>query len=379
MISDEVFTDKILAVDDVPDNLILLQTILEVEGYGLDIVGDGATALQQIAESPPDLILLDVMMPLMDGFEVTRRIRNHPTLPYIPILLLTAHTDASVVEGLDAGADDFIRKPFDQDELMARVRSLLRLKHSLDAQNAMARAREDFVSRLTHDLRTPLVASDRMLTLFKQEIFCPISPEMQQAISAMIRSNQNLLGMVNTLLEVSRFEAGHKNMNFETCNMVEIIREIVQELNPLAEEKEIYVKIDTSKLAKDHENEVLVRGDRIELRRVIANLLGNAIKFTDAGSITIRMDETLSSQTGQALVKIEVEDSGYGIASEDLPQLFERFRQGKNKRAGSGLGLHLSHRIVETHGGTIEVSSELGKGSVFTVYLPKDEGVGSRE
>jgi two-component system, sensor histidine kinase and response regulator len=370
---DEVFTDKILAVDDVPDNLILLQTILEVEGYGIDIVGDGATALEQIAESPPDLILLDVMMPLMDGFEVTRRIRNHPTLPYIPILLLTAHTDASVVEGLDAGADDFIRKPFDQDELMARVRSLLRLKHSLDAQSAMARAREDFVSRLTHDLRTPLVASDRMLTLFKQEVFCPISPEMQQAISAMIRSNQNLLGMVNTLLEVSRFEAGQKNMNFETCNMVEIIREITQELSPLAEEKEIFVKIDTSKLDDASENAGFVRGDRMELRRVIANLLGNAIKFTDAGNITIRVSETLSPQTGQASVAIEVEDTGYGIASEDLPQLFERFRQGKNKRAGSGLGLHLSHRIVETHGGTIEASSELGKGSVFTVYLPKAE------
>ena len=370
---EEVFTDKILAVDDVPDNLILLQTILEVEGYGIDIVGDGATALQQIAESPPDLILLDVMMPLMDGFEVTRHIRNHPTLPYIPILLLTAHTDASVVEGLDAGADDFIRKPFDQDELMARVRSLLRLKHSLDAQRAMARAREDFVSRLTHDLRTPLVASDRMLTLFKQEIFCPISPEMQQAISAMIRSNQNLLGMVNTLLEVSRFEAGQKNMNFETCNMVEIIQEIVQELSPLAEEKEIYVKVDTSKLDKDSENAGFVTGDRMELRRVIANLLGNAIKFTDAGGIAIRIYETSSPQTGKALVTIEVEDSGYGIASEDLPELFERFRQGKNKRAGSGLGLHLSHRIVETHGGTIEVSSQLGKGSVFTVHLPKAE------
>jgi two-component system, sensor histidine kinase and response regulator len=129
ILEDNPNTDKILAVDDVPDNLILLQTILEVEGYGIDIVSDGTTALQQIAESPPDLILLDVMMPVMDGFEVTRRIRSHPTLPYIPILLLTAFSDAdaSVVEGLDAGADDFIRKPFDHDELMARVRSLLRL------------------------------------------------------------------------------------------------------------------------------------------------------------------------------------------------------------------------------------------------------------
>jgi DNA-binding response OmpR family regulator len=154
-------TDRILAVDDTPDNLILVETILESEGFEIDLVADGLSALQQIIESPPDLILLDVMMPGIDGYEVTRRIRSNPELPYIPILLITAFTESSVVEGLDAGADDFIRKPFDTDELLARVRSLLRLKHSLDEQQKMARQREDFVSRMTHDLRTPLVASDR--------------------------------------------------------------------------------------------------------------------------------------------------------------------------------------------------------------------------
>lgn len=363
--------ERILAVDDTPDNLILLQTILEVEGYEIDLVADGASALQQVVESPPDLILLDVMMPMMDGFEVTRKLRNNPAIDYIPILLLTAFNDASVVEGLDAGADDFIRKPFDQDELMARVRSLLRLKHSLDAQRSMARAREDFVSRLTHDLRTPLVASDRMLTLFKQEVFCPISSEMQQAVSAMMRSNRNLLDMVNTLLEVSRFEAGQKTMAFDSCNIIEIVQEVVQELNPLAEEKDISVKIDTNYFEKQQENAAIVMGDRLELRRVVGNLVGNAIKFTDAGGVIVRILQTSTPDTGKEWVLVEIEDTGYGIAFEDQAQLFERFRQGKNKRAGSGLGLHLSRRIVETHNGTIEVFSELGKGSKFTVRLPK--------
>lgn len=128
--------DRILAVDDTRDNLILVQTILESEGYEIDLVADGVSALQHIEQSPPDLILLDVMMPGMDGYEVTRRIRKNPNLnvSYIPILLITAFHESSVVEGLDAGADDFIRKPFDTDELLARVRSLLRLKHSLDEQ-----------------------------------------------------------------------------------------------------------------------------------------------------------------------------------------------------------------------------------------------------
>ncbi len=362
--------ERILAVDDTNDNLILLQTILEVEGYEVELVADGANALKQVAQAPPDLILLDVMMPGMDGYEVTRRIRNNPDLPYIPILLLTAFHEASVVEGLDVGADDFIRKPFDQDELMARVRSLLRLKHSIDEQQKMARQREDFVSRMTHDLRTPLVAADRMLNLFEQEIFCKISPEMKQAIAAMIRSNQNLLVMVNNLLEVYRFEAGKKTLQFESCNLPQIVVEVVQELSPLASEKDLSVNVDTSNLDTRNATAGFVMGDRLELRRVVSNLLGNAIKFTDTGSINIRISEK-STLKDKKCVTIEVEDTGYGIAPEDQAILFERFRQGKNKRSGSGLGLHLSRRIIESHGGRVDLFSELGKGSVFTVLLPK--------
>lgn len=362
--------NRILAVDDTPDNLILVQTILESEGLEMDLVADGISALQQITESPPDLILLDVMMPGMDGYEVTRRIRSKTELPYIPILLITAFTESSVVEGLDAGADDFIRKPFDTDELLARVRSLLRLKHSLDEQQKMARQREDFVSRMTHDLRTPLVASDRMLNLFQQEIFCKISPEMKQAIAVMIRSNHNLTQMVNNLLEVYRIEAGKKTLNSETCNLPQMLIEVVQELNPIADDKGLTLNVDTSALEKLGENAGIVTGDRLELRRVFTNLIGNAIKFTDTGGVETRIFESAPSND-KKLVTIEMEDTGYGIPMEDQATIFERFRQGRNKRAGSGLGLHLSRRIVEAHGGTIELFSELGKGSVFTVHLPK--------
>lgn len=368
--------DRILAVDDTPDNLILVQTILESEGFEMDLVADGISALEQIIQSPPDLILLDVMMPGIDGYEVTRRIRNNPGLPYIPILLITAFTESSVVEGLDAGADDFIRKPFDTDELLARVRSLLRLKHSLDEQQKMARQREDFVSRMTHDLRTPLVASDRMLNLFQQETFCKISPEMKQAIAVMIRSNHNLMQMVNNLLEVYRIEAGKKTLNSESCNLPEMLQEVVQELNPIASDKSLTLKVDTSALDKQGNNAGVVTGDKLELRRVFSNLIGNAIKFTDTGSIETRIFESAPGND-KNWVTIEIEDTGYGIAAEDQATVFERFRQGRNKRAGSGLGLHLSRLIVEAHGGAIEVFSELGKGSVFTVRLPKQTKVGN--
>ena len=184
------------------------------------------------------------MMPGMDGFEVTRRIRQNSKLPFIPILLITAHDSPSVAQGLDMGADDFIRKPVEVDELLARVRSLLRLKHSVDERDQIARQREDFVSRLTHDLRTPLVAADRMLILFQQGALGELSPTMLEAIATMARSNYNLLQMVNTLLEVYRFEAGRKTLAFSPVDLRDLLEEVAKELNPLAQEKGLSLQLD---------------------------------------------------------------------------------------------------------------------------------------
>ncbi|KJH73302.1 sensor histidine kinase [Aliterella atlantica] len=366
-------TDRILVVDDSPDNVFLIQTILEEEGYAIATAEDGASALAQIEQSPPDLVLLDVMMPGMDGFEVTKRIRQNTKLSFIPILLITAHDKPSVAQGLDMGADDFIRKPVEVDELMARVRSLLRLKHSVDERDQIARQREDYVSRLTHDLRTPLVAADRMLALFSQGALGEMSATMQEAIVTMARSNQNLLQMVNTLLEVYRFEAGRKTLSFMPVDLRQLLPEVIKELTPLALEKKLSLQAefdDKMQIGK-------VMGDRLELHRLFTNLIGNAIKFTDAGEVTVRLHSSLApanlaakQQSSSSYVAIEVADTGQGVAPDEQAVLFERFRQGSHKRSGSGLGLYLSRRIAEAHQGTIQLKSELGKGSVFTVYLP---------
>lgn len=360
--------DRILVVDDLPDNCFLIQTLLQQEGYHIDIASSGSAALSSIEANPPDLLLLDVMMPNMDGYEVTRRIRQNPSLPFLPILLITAHDQPSVVRGLDIGADEFIRKPIEFDELVARVRSLLRLKHSVDERDLIARQREDFVSRLTHDLRTPLVAADRMLTLFQQGALGEPPPTMSEAIGTMIRSNQNLLTMVNMLLEVYRYEAGRKTLNFMAVNLPEIVETVMAELQPLAIEKKLTLTLDQSAL---HEHQVsgTVMGDRIELRRVITNLLGNALKFTDTGSVTARLSVNNMNFTSSAIV-LEIEDTGPGIAIADQPKLFESFITGSHRRSGSGLGLHLSRQIVEAHQGQITVKSDVGKGSIFTVCLP---------
>lgn len=346
-------TKYILAVDDVPDNLFLIQLALEQEGHQVVSVDSGAAALAQIKRSPPDLVLLDVMMPGMDGYEVTQRIRQDSRLPYIPILLITAHEESSVVKGLDAGADDFIRKPVKIDELQARVRSLLRLKQSIDQ-------RENFVYCLTHDLRIPLVAVDRVLKLLQQKIFGDVPPQMQKIFSDIANNNQNLLQMLNTLLEVHHYEVGQKVLSFIELNLRDLLQEIAIELTSLAEEKGIELRL---KLETEGEN---IRGDRLELRQVFTHLISNAIEFTEKGWVEVR--SFLSPNRDR--VVIEIEDTGIGISQSDQQTLFERFSQGNQKRSKKGLGLYLCRQIIEVHQGTIEVKSELNKGTIFIICLP---------
>ncbi|BAZ41644.1 two-component hybrid sensor and regulator [Calothrix sp. NIES-4101] len=356
-------SDKILVVDDSPDNVFLIRTILEEEGYLVSTAENGATALAKIAESSFDLVLLDLMMPGMDGYEVTRRVRENKELRFMPILLITAHDSPNVAQGLDLGADDFIRKPVTVDELMARVRSLLRLKHSIDERDEIAKQREDFVSRLTHDLRTPLVAAERMLELLQQGALGELSPQMSEIITIMGRSNTNLLAMVNTLLEVYRFEAGRKTLAFQPVNLYQLLQEVAGELTPLAQAKGLAIHSELH----GEKNSCMVNCDRLELHRLFTNLIGNAIKFTDKGTVTIHITPTKNSDE---FVRIEIEDTGMGISLEEQADLFERFRQGSHKRQGSGLGLYLSRRIVEAHQGKIQVQSEFGKGSKFIIDLP---------
>ncbi|MDB9527821.1 hybrid sensor histidine kinase/response regulator [Oscillatoria sp. CS-180] len=381
LVQDGVNMSRILAVDDSPDNLFLIETVLDAPEYDLVFAEDGWKALSKITECLPDLVLLDIMMPGMNGYEVTERIRQNDSIPYTPILLLTAHDHVSLVEGLDAGADDFIRKPFDIDELRARVRSLLRMKQAMDAKSYMIQQRDDFVARLTHDLRTPLVAANRMLTFCRNEAFGVVADEAKDAIAETISNNQQLLDMVNTLLEVYRHDAGHKALTFTPFNLYDVASTVVNELTPLAKEKQL-----TLKLVDQDDNPIMdtsdfeMQGDILEIRRVLTNLIGNAIKFTDQGSVEVQLQRTQTrpSQVPQkentpectAWLILKVIDTGIGISQEDRAEIFQWFRQGKQRRSGSGLGLHLSCRIAEMHWGHIDATSEVGRGSTFSLFLP---------
>lgn len=360
--SQTVKNNYILAVDDIPDNLLLVQLALEQEGHQVVLAHNGESALRQIKQAPPSLILLDVMMPGMDGYEVTRRIRQDKNIPFIPILLVTARQESSLVEGLDAGADEFVRKPFQIEELQARVRSMLRLKETIDQ-------RENFVSCLTHDLRTPLVAANRMLDLITQEVFGNVTGEQQEAISNIVSSNENMLEMLNTLLETHHYELGQKTLSFIPVKLQRLIAEVVAELQPLAIARGI-------ELINNSDPEVPeIKGDRLELRRVITNLIGNAIKFTDHGNVTVSLSHNDSE------IFLRVKDTGIGISLQEQETIFQRYHQGNHRRAGKGLGLYLCQQIINAHQGKLIVvsrqkcdvseDSEASSGSVFTVSIPK--------
>lgn len=383
---------RVLIIDDDEVDRMAVRRALRVTGSILDFTEavDAKSAIA-ILESVGlkskvafDCIFLDYRLPDQDGLAVLKTLREMGIR--LPLVVLTGQGDEQIaVEVMKAGATDYLPKScISTDRLSQTLHNAMRIhKAEIQAELAnqrlqesheqlrlqnqkleeIALERQDFISHLTHDLRTPLVAADMMLKLFQREIFCPLSPEMHEALVAMVRSNQVLMDMVNTLLEIHCYEAGSKTFTFIVCNLEEIVSEVVQELQPLAVEKGIILKFAKSP------NQIQIMGDRLELRRMVTNLIGNSIKFTDLGYVEVNL-ASYQNASDQKIVILTVKDTGFGMSKADQSTLFQRFRKGSHKQSGSGLGLHLAQRIVNVHQGTISVSSELGKGSLFTVQIP---------
>jgi PAS domain S-box-containing protein len=261
------------------------------------------------------------------------------------------------------------------ESLKVSNQSLNQSNRDLEQQRAQIETQNlqqlDFIAHLTHDLRTPLIAANLMFKLFKQEAFGSLSLEMQQALAAMSRNNQNLLDLVNTLLEVHHYESGHKTLTLTHCNMWEIIQAVVEELQPLAQHKSI--ALTPIKDATDWDS-ITILGDYQEIRRMITNLVGNSLKFTEVGGVELRLGFRPAHLDARldvnGWVTIAVKDTGLGMSASEQQVAFERFRTGQHRQAGSGLGLHLVQRIVTMHSGTIDVTSKTGQGSLFQVCLP---------
>lgn len=388
---------RVLIVDDDEVDRISVQRAFKQTDLQISFTEakDYAEAIETLGNQTFDCIFVDYQLPDRDGLALVQAIQQLEIKS--PIVVLTGQGDEQIaVQLMKSGATDYLSKSQISPETLPQLlRNAIRIYEAVTAATLanqrllenhallvrknqelrrLERQQQDFIAHLTHDLKTPIVAADLMLKLFHKEAFCPLSSDMHTAVTAMIRSNQNLLDIVNTLLQVHCYESGAKELTFMICDLWEIAQEVIAELKPLADEKGISLKL----IAIEQELELIDRlkimGDCLELRRMLTNLIGNSIKFTDMGAVELHIGLAPASSSqdtdADAWVIVQVKDSGIGMSQTEQETLFQRFRKGSHRQSGSGLGLHLVHRIVTVHQGTILVNSEPEQGSVFTIRLP---------
>jgi two-component system, sensor histidine kinase and response regulator len=377
----------LLVVDDMPANIKLLEAVLRPRGYRVVSACSGAEALEQVARSCPDLILLDVVMPGMDGYEVCRRLRADLATAHLPVVMLTASGEQEKLLAIDAGADDFIMKPINQAELIARIRSLLRIK--LYHDTVMAQAQENarlllevqqqssalaeasrhkslFVANMSHELRTPLnaiIGYAEMLEEQCQELgYVDLAPDLAKINGA----GRHLLSLINDVLDLSKIEAGRMELFLEQIGVDELVAEVVAVVQPLVGQNDNrFEPLMADKLGA-------VGTDSTKLRQVLVNLISNAAKFTSHG--TIKLEVRREHEQEREWLEFAVSDTGIGLTEEQLGRLFDAYSQaeaGTHARyGGTGLGLALSREYCRLMGGEITVESIPGRGSTFTVRLP---------
>jgi two-component system sensor histidine kinase/response regulator len=358
---------NILVVDDTAASLKMLAGLLKDAGYKVRPVPSGILALQAAAAEPPDLILLDITMPEMDGYEVCQRLKENPALKPVPVLFISALTETTdKVKAFQVGGLDFVTKPFQFDEVRARVethlalrRLQLELERKYDELRKLEQMRDNLTHMIVHDLRTPLTAIAGYLQLMQLKKD-PLSEEQRRYVDGARTGTTTLIEMISSLLDVNRLESGDMPLDKEICDLSVVAAQAMKTLEGLT--------IGRNVTLEHPEEPVHALCDSAVVLRVIANLVGNALKFTPkSGSIKVVV------LTEGETVRVEVRDTGYGIADEYLDRVFDKFAQvdarGEHKKYSSGLGLTFCKLATEAHGGRIGVSSEVGKGSTFWFEL----------
>jgi signal transduction histidine kinase len=367
----------ILVVDDLPANARLLSMILKLQGFQVSTAASGPEALQRIAENAPDVVLLDVMMPGMDGFETCQRIRANPATANLAVVMVTALQEVSDrVKALEVGADDFITKPVDEVEVVARVKSLVRAKRARDDMErayAELRRSEDLRDNLTqmlvHDLRTPLTGLLVSLDVLQSEQAGPLNDFQGELVSISKRSGGNLLKLINDILDVAKLECGQMSLSFSEFSFSSVAEEALLEVVPLVNERQ-------SPIDREWEGDgPLLTADAGLIQRILVNLLSNALKFSlQKGHIEVGCKNVFDDDGTVVMQRVWVKDHGRGIPPEHHDRIWDKFGQSENRhesnRVSTGLGLTFCKLAVEVHGGHIGLESTLGQGSTFYFTLP---------
>lgn len=359
---------KILIVDDVRLNLDLMKEILSDKGYLIATAINGKSAIAKAKAHKFDLILLDVVLPDIDGFEVCRLLKSTPQTQDVPIIFLTAQREKdSIVEGFQLGAVDYIPKPFSKEELLARVNLHLTLRktqneliHSKEVAEASAKAKAIFLANVSHEIRTPMNGIIGMIDILKQT---PLTKDQLDYVDIIGISGENLLMIINDVLDFSKIEAGQITFERIRFNLSDAVTEVIKILRYKALQKNL-------ELSFHIESDVpeLLVGDSLRLKQVLINLCNNSIKFTPEGFVRIKIS-LVSLDNSTAHLYFEVQDSGIGISLKNQSKLFKSFSQAEasttRKFGGTGLGLAISKNLVQMMNGSIGIISEEGKGAIF--------------
>jgi signal transduction histidine kinase len=357
----------ILIVDDEAVTRDILEGFLFREGYDLAFAADGQEALAFVEKSPPDMILLDVMLPEIDGFEICRRLKGHSRWRHIPIILITAlGGKEDLIRGLDAGADDFLRKPVNDLELRARVRSLLRIKQQYDDLQTALMMREDLAHMIVHDMRTPLSAIIGYSELLLMQNSVP--PAYAKTIDKIHNQARRLNSFMNDMLMVAKMEADQLVLNPIPVDVALLVRRVKESHEVIAQSKRIEFDLDLPVEQR------LVSVDNTLLQRVLDNLVSNALKYSPTQStITLKLEypESTGATDITFQFRFQVFDQGAGIAEEDRERIFNKYEVAPLKLQGTqvGLGLAFCKMVVDAHQGRIWVEANRPEGSVFVVEI----------
>ena len=362
---------KILIVDDVMSNVLLLKVLLTNEKFALATASNGRQALEQVDKENPDLVLLDVMMPDMSGFEVAQHLKANPKTADIPIIFLTAlNSTTDIVKGFQVGANDFISKPFNKEELIIRVThqiSLVAAKRIIlnkteELQRTIA-GRDKLYSVIAHDLRSPMGSIKMVLNMLILNLPSEkIGDEMYELLTMANQTTEDVFSLLDNLLKWTKSQIGKLNVVYQDIDVVEVVDGVIDIFNMVAGMKKITIR-------EEKPEKLAVSADIDMLKTVVRNLISNAIKFSNENSEVL---VKLEAKDGMAVVSVQ--DHGCGIDEEGQKKLlhtdthFSTF--GTNNEEGSGLGLLLCQDFVVKNGGKLWFTSKKGEGSIFSFSVP---------
>jgi len=364
----------VLIVDDNPTNLNVLMDFLQDSGYTVLVATDGASAVRRAQYAQPDIVLLDVMMTDMDGYETCQRLKEDATTAGIPVIFMTALSDiADKVRGFHVGGVDYITKPLQREEVLVRLNTHLKIhRQKLEIEvlrdqdrqfyEKLSRMKDEFVHAASHDLRNPLSTIFGSLELFRDLVDVQ-DAEARQCLDNIERSAEQMRHLITDILELAKLETGNA-LSKDEQDLTAFIELTLADLSLEAQEQDIQLIYQAPAEA------VWAQFDRHRFSQVVNNLVRNGIKYNRAGGF-VRVELSRNPQH----ICLSVEDNGIGIPDEDMPNIFRKFYRSQHDahrmQEGTGLGLSIVQAIVEQHDGEIRATSQLGVGSKFILKLPQ--------